>query len=328
MQTSYIYSVSRVNILTQFLLNKTDIERLLVADAGADLQSALKETYLAPYVLRAKSDDIAEAIELTLVDAKKLVHKIAPNGDMFRVLWVQYDIHNLRVFAKARARQLSFEECERYVSRRGIYEPQVLHTAMSEGRLSGLQAGWQEAFNAAAALVDEGALDRVDGVFDALLFDTIKRIATTSGDAFIATYTAGLIDMFNIKSRLRTLNYPDAPFTTTFVSGGTYPERALATRDDVFSTLSRFGSADTWKTAVEVYETTGNSTQLDARAEEYLIGLAKQASTDMFSSASLVLYYLRCRQSAANIRTIVVGKNSGMSLEDIRANLRFAYVYE
>ena len=107
MQTSYIYSVSRVNTLAQYLLTKTDIERLLVAQPGEDLQSALKETYLAPYVLRAKDGDVAEAIELTLIDAKKLVHHIAPNGDMFRVLWARYDIHNLRVFAKAKAKNLT-----------------------------------------------------------------------------------------------------------------------------------------------------------------------------------------------------------------------------
>jgi hypothetical protein len=39
-----------------------------------------------------------------------------------------------------------------------------------------------------------------------------------------------------------------------------------------------------------------------------------------------VLYYLKCRQAAANIRTIVVGKESGMSEADIRANLRMAHV--
>jgi len=40
----------------------------------------------------------------------------------------------------------------------------------------------------------------------------------------------------------------------------------------------------------------------------------------------LVLYYLQTRQAAANVRTIVVGKNSGMTAEDIRSNLRLAYV--
>ena len=105
MQTSYIYSVSRVNTLREYLLTKTDIERLLVAAPGDELHTALKETYLAPYLTRLDDEDMAKAIELTLIDAKRLVHQIAPHGDMFRVLWVHYDIHNLRVFAKAKHKQ-------------------------------------------------------------------------------------------------------------------------------------------------------------------------------------------------------------------------------
>ena len=54
MQTSYIYSASRLNTLANFLLSKTDIERLMVASPGVELQSALKETYLAPYILKAQ----------------------------------------------------------------------------------------------------------------------------------------------------------------------------------------------------------------------------------------------------------------------------------
>jgi Archaeal/vacuolar-type H+-ATPase subunit C len=78
--------------------------------------------------------------------------------------------------------------------------------------------------------------------------------------------------------------------------------------------------------AVDAYDATGNTTQLDARIDDYLVTLAKAASTDMFSSASLVLYYLRARQAAQNIRTIVVGRSSGMTEDAIRANLRLAYV--
>ena len=103
MQTSYIYSVSRVNALSQSLLSKTDIERLLVAEPGDDIQSALKETYLAPYIVQAPNEDMSVAIEQTLIEAKRIVHQIAPKGNMFRVLWIQYYIHNLRVFAKATA---------------------------------------------------------------------------------------------------------------------------------------------------------------------------------------------------------------------------------
>lgn len=328
MQTSYIYSVSRTNCLAQYLLTKTDIERLLVAKPGADLQSALKETYLAPYVLRAKDNDLDEAIEWTLIDAKKLIHRIAPNGDMFRVLWSRYDIHNLRVFAKARVRKLSFEEVEKFTSRRGIYEPADLFAAAEAGTLSALQTGWQEAFNTAVRFAEDGALDKVDGVLDVVSFATMKRIAAEHGDMFIKSYVVSFINFYNCKSRLRRLKYPDVEFAAEFIAGGTIPVEAIQTKEDVYAALETLKDGDFWKEAVEAYDSLGNSTLLDLKGEEYLLTLAKQASSDMFSSASLVLYYLRCRQSVTNIRTLVVGKNSGMSTEEIRGSLNLAYVYE
>lgn len=325
MQTAYIYSVSRVNALAQFLLSKTDIERLLVAEPGADLQSALKETYLAPYVLRVPNEDLGLAIEQTLIDAKKLIHKIAPDGDMLRVLWVQYDIHNLRAFAKGLATGLSYEECKPFLSGRGIYEPEQLHKHVTERSLSSLQAGWQEAFDAAAALVEAGELSRVDAVFDELYFKTSTRIVD-AGDAFMKQYLGVLIDLYNLKSRLRHLKNESVELEPAFVAGGTFGAHQIETMADVESIFTRFGGEAFWKDALTHFAEEGNFTRIDAAAADYLLRTAKEGSSDMFSSASLVFYYLKCRQAAANVRAIVVGRNNGLALEDIRANLRMAYV--
>ena len=326
MQTSYIYSVSRVNALSEFLLNKTDIDRLLVAEPGDDLQSALKETYLAPYVVRVPNEDLALAIEQTLIDAKRLVHRITPNGNMFRVLWVQYDIHNLRVVAKATATGQSFEAYKQYMSERGIYDPVYLHARIEERELNTLQPSWQEAYDMAVSLISEGKLAEVDGVFDELYFTTSKRIAATIGDSFIKKYTAALIDLFNLKSRLRHLKNDGVKFNPEFVSGGTISRDLLETIEDVKTAFARLGGTDHWQQALAYFEETDNFTHIDAQSADYLLMLAKNESRDMFSSASLVLYYLKCRQAAANVRMIVVGRNSGIPVEDIRSNLRMAYV--
>jgi vacuolar-type H+-ATPase subunit C/Vma6 len=328
MQTSYIYSTSRLNTLAQYLLTKTDIERLMITEPGEDLQSALKETYLAPFVLKESDGDVTEAIEHTLIEAKRLIHRIAPEGNKFRVLWVQYDIHNMRVFAKAKARGLSFADCQEYTSLRGIYNPSVLFEHAEKGELNRLQSDWQIGFDAAERFVAAGELDKVDGVFDELFFAAIKRIAQSSQDAFIPKYVRAVIDMHNLKSRLRAVAYPQVNFTSVFITGGTFAESEIETKEQIFSALEKIGGTTFWKSAVEYYIETGNSNQIDARADEYLLTITKQASFDMFTSASLVLYYLQCRQSAANVRTIVVGKNSGMKEKDIRANLRMAYVNE
>ncbi|MFT7644932.1 MAG: vacuolar-type H+-ATPase subunit C/Vma6 [Candidatus Paceibacteria bacterium] len=326
MQTSYIYSVSRVNALSQSLLSKTEIERLLVTGPGDDIESALKETYLAPYIVQAPNEDMAIAIEQTLIDAKRIVHRVAPKGNMFRVLWIQYDIHNLRVFAKATANQLSFEDCRQFISERGVYDPAYLYSCVEKGTLDFLQADWQGAFDKAVQTVASGEISAVDGIFDELYFTTSRRIAKEGGDDFIHAYLKNRIDLDNLKGKLRLLNNKSFDFKPSFIEGGTIDESKLKTEEDIYTAFASFGGADFWKEALDYYQSSGNTTSIDARSSEYMLVLAKEASYDMFSSASLVMYYLKCRQAAANIRIIVVGKNSGTKESAIRANLRMAYV--
>ena len=328
MQTPYIYSASKANALAEALLSKTEIERLLVAEPGEDLQSALKESYLASYVVRVPDEDVALAIEETLKHAKKLIHRIAPNGDMFRVLWVQYDIHNLRVFAKASAAGMSFEDCKPFLSERGIYAPNYLYEHVENSTLNNLQISWQDPYNEAVQVAASGDLSTIDGIFDQLYFDTSKRIVTAVGDPFIHKCLQTIIDLYNLKSRLRHLKNEGISFEPKFVDGGTFSSSAVESLDAVQTMFGRFGGDAYWAEAIETYNQTGNFTQIDAKSDDYMLTVAKQGSYDMFSSASLVFYYLKCRQAANNIRTIVVGKNSGLEASDIRSNLRLAYVKE
>lgn len=328
MQTSYIYSASKVNALSEFLLTKTEIERLLVADSGADLQSALKETYLATYVVRVPDESVSLAIEETLRHAKKLIHRITPQGDMFRVLWVLYDIHNLRVFAKASTAGLSYEDCKPYLSERGIYTPSYLYEHVENNTLNNLQISWQDAYNEAIQSTVDGDLSTLDGIFDTLYFTTSKRIVESVGDAFIRTYLQAVIDLYNLKSRLRHLKNETVRFTPEFVDGGTFGPGLIETQENVLAMFETLGGSKYWASALEYYKETGNFTQIDSKAADYLVLIARQGSYDMFSSASLVLYYLKCQQAAANIRAIVVGKNSGLEAADIRSNLRLVYVNE
>lgn len=324
MNTSYIYSVSRVSTLGEQLLTKTDIDRLLVAPSADRLQTALKETYLAPYVLAAPEENMPAALEATLIEAKKLIHKIAPNGDMFRVLWVQYDIHNLRVLAKG-AHDTSVD-IEPYMSARGIYDPAVLRSHAEAGTLSSVRPGWQEAYELALKHVAAKEIDRVDAVFDALLFETLLNIAKESSDDFIKAYVTEVIDWHNCRTRLRVLALPASVSKPAFITGGSITAESLQDIDAVASVLEQ-KAPGFFTAAIESYQATGNVTQLEARGEDYLISFAKDAaSSDMYSAASLVYYYLRVRQAAANVRTIVVGRNSGMDEAVIRTNLRLAYV--
>jgi len=325
MNTAYIYSATRVTVLGNELLSQTDIDRLLVAAPGEALHAAFKETYLAPYLLQAVEENEAAAIEETLIGAKQLLERISPDGNSLAVLWIQHDVHNLRVFAKATKKELPFDAVQALVSRRGCYDPQTLHGHATASTLARLQPGWQQAYDQAIAHVVAGELDLVDGVFDALLFATLRAFAATSTDPFIKQYVATVINLYNVKAALRLANLATVTFSPTFVSGGTLGPASFDSKESIQEALETFAPGF-FTAALAVYTHTGHTSDFDARIDDYLITMAKRASADLFSSASLVLYYLRVKQAAANVRTIVVGRNSGMDEASIRANVRTAYV--
>lgn len=325
MQTSYIYSTSRINTVSEELLTMADIDRLLVAKPGGEFTEALKETYLASYLIQA-AGDVRVAIRSAEHEAKLLLTQVSPDTSLLKPLWLRYDVHNLRVIAKATVAGVAIEEVDNHFSSLGAYDPAYLQEAVSGNFLNRLEQDWQEAYDEAIRVASGGDLEAVDGIFDELYFATAGRLIAQSRDVFMARYFKAMIDLHNLKSRLRTLTYPNMTFRANFIVGGNYGRSEIDTKEQVLATYAKLGNESHWRDAIEYYTATNNTTRLDARAEDYLVSLTREAAYNMFSSASLVLYYLRSQQSADNIRTILVGLNAGMKQDDIRANLRIAYV--
>ena len=277
MQTSFIYSASRTNALSEELLTKTDIDRLLVASPGEGLHTALKETYLAPYLLKA-DEDVAEAIESQLLEARNLVAAVAPRLLPVELLWLRYDIHNLRLFAKATGANISYEALETHVSESGMHDPAYLFEKSQNQSLNGLEAGWQEAYdNAVRSLETEG--ESVDTIFDRLYFKTIQHKAEVSGDVFLKRYVKALIDLYNLKARLRTIVYPQVANGIRHIEGGTFAASEIETKEQIMSGYQSLGGENLWREAVEAYLSTGNTTQLDARADDYLLTITRKRPT-------------------------------------------------
>lgn len=325
MQTSYIYSVSRVNAASGDLLTKADIDRLLVARPGASFVDVLKETYLAPHLLQSEND-IQTALDAALYETKQLLENVAPSDELLRGLWLQYDVHNLRVLAKSAAAEISVTAVSPYLTELGVYSLERLEQAVATSTLNYVEDGWQEAFTEAVRLTAEGKVTEVDTLFDQMYFTALQRAARQAKDPFIKEYSRKVIDLFNLQSSLRSLSHKDPDLSVAFVSGGSYGASELETKEQVLSAYGKLGASIDWAAAVQYYTETKNTTRLNVAAADYLLSLAREAAYDMFSSASLVLFYLRSKQSVSNIRAIAAGVNSGLRPEQIKNNVQTAYV--
>jgi vacuolar-type H+-ATPase subunit C/Vma6 len=326
MKTSYIYSSSRVKALEKELLSESDVERLLESAQGEKLTQALKETYLSQYMVGESTEDIFNALEKSVTEAKHLISRIVPEPKIFDFLWVRYDLHNLRVSLKAKKANLSVEEITPYLSEFGKYSPETIFEHITAGTLNRLEVEFATVYEQAEKAMSEQGVAEADLLIDLGYFELTKRLAQEVRDTSISNIVKLQIDLHNLKTRLRTLVVERFDSKTWFVSGGNLRLADIETKEQVFTALLDYGGEQHWRESIDLYTKEGHSTLIDVRADDHMLATVRNMSNDIFSPASLIAYFLNCQNSAKIIQTIIVGKEGGQSDAFIRTQLRTLYV--
>lgn len=324
MNTAYIYSANRVNALSTELLQPADIERLLESASRQERIKALRESYLAPYLRSEDLHDVTDALEQSIYAAKGLLQGIAPNPRLLHVLWYRYDIHNLRVFLKGRVLDHGLETMLPHLSHAGIYEAAYLYEHMTHDTLYRLMPELHDGYHAALRLAESESFDELDTVLDHAYFAGMLRLAQESQDPFVRDFVKLEIDLHNVLVALRAQAVPAFDLGKLFVAGGTFAVNQCSTYEQAAARLAQYGGSDYWQSALEEYQSRQNTTALDRTRDAYRLQFATERVHDIFSVASLFAYALRTQQSAATVRTILVGTDTGVPHDVIRQQLRIA----
>ncbi|MEZ4104192.1 MAG: V-type ATPase subunit [Candidatus Paceibacterota bacterium] len=325
METSYIYSVSRVKALAKELLSDSDVDRLLTTSRGEEFVKAVKETYLVKFLEGEKNEDIFKALDKSLFESKYLISSIAPQTSKFDWLWIRYDLHNLRIFVKAKKVGLSEETFKNSWSRLSKYEPETLLEHVNNNTLNRLEPELVDIYEEAIKTAEEKGLAEADFVIDRNYFRLAKRMITATKDLTLDKILRLQIDVYNLKTRLRTLQINQSS-DDWFVEGGNIGLAQIETKDQVVSMIGQFGNETKYREAFDVYNQVGHLTLIELALDEYFTDAVADLSHDIFSPASLVFYFWQCQNSAKRLQTILVGKENGQDNEFILKHLTKAYV--
>ena len=326
MKTSYIYSSSRVKALEKELLNEASVNHLLESAKGEAFMKALKETYLATHLKSENADGVFSALEDSLVEAKNLIERVAPEKRLFDFLWVRYDLHNLRVILKAKKAGLSEDKMSPYLSRLGKYTPETLQEHISAGTLNRLESEFKVIYEQAEKIMEEQGVATADLLIDTSYFELAKRMVHDTHDLSLGKVIRLQIDLYNLRTKLRTLLVEREDSSAWFVTGGNLRLSDIDSKEQALSALLAYGGEKYWREAIEVYNTEQHLTLIEARADDFLLETLRDMSHDIFSPASLIAYFLQTQNSAKIIQTITVGKESGQDESQIRKHLRTLYV--
>lgn len=327
MNTGYIYSSTRLRTLTESLLQSGDVERLLTADSEEMFVQLLRDSYLGHYISDRENsaESVYTAIESYKRSARSLIEQIVPTSRLLDIIWLRGDFHNLRVFVKARTMNFGYEETVRHFVSTGVYQPDNFYQHALDDTLNRLEPELHVAHHQAVRLTEQKLFAQADSVIDTAYWQTITRVAKQLNDPFVSSYVKYLIDIYNIKARLRVDAVDAYDFDAIFVSGGSIGRPQLESATQAVQALSQYGGEALWRDAITLWQETGEYTALENIDYLYQVRMVEQASYDVFSTASLYKYVLKMQQSNALVRTILVGLSTQREVAEIRSLLPFDY---
>jgi V/A-type H+/Na+-transporting ATPase subunit C len=316
----FAFSYGRMGTLQQHLLNQSDLDRLLGSHNTEELNTILTELPFTAFIDQGLSD--AKAITSALETwVQHEVTSMAPAAHLptFSIIYLDSDAALLSFLLKKHFSLTSMHltEMNPTINAYNVHQLRSLVDNNEKGSLPSHLISFVEKIKALST-PQPAEIDTQVALYIANLR---TRLARASGSELIASYTAHLSDLHNIRSALRQKRADEKDsHSTVFVPGGTIPKEAFQrSLKEIQSAIDRSDIAFT------LTEDLLEGSLEDASLEQTLSSVIAHDISRMwniplrieplFAFAALALLQLRV------LRVIVIGKRNGLSPQDIKAIL-------
>ncbi len=243
------------------------------------------------------------------------IREYAPDTSTERFLLADCDFHNAEALVKCK---YAGADEDSILGAEGSFTVEALKKAVYDGALDGLPKELCSAIREAEELFDKGEASgfAVDCLFKAKLFEYMQYYAL---DGDLIKILADRADRANVATFVRSGDEKLAE--RMFVVGGKLPFsriKALFEGKDV-----KRGKMPDWvKDAISEYGSGRPLSQLEKRADDFPLELLNKFKYDMAGIQPFLIYILRRRAEAKNVRIITVGLASGLAPSKIKQKLR------
>ncbi|MBE0475575.1 MAG: V-type ATPase subunit [Coriobacteriia bacterium] len=317
----YGYAVGRVRVLEARLLGRSTYERLADAPAFEDQKRILSETVYGGLLERAHTSVDVElaldrALEELYVDLLERSNLPEPFVSLLRV---QHDYDNLKAKLRAEALGIPIDE---------MLEPlgRVPAEAFGPtGRLTGRLAETEAAARASAAGPDGQLMPEIaDRVVDAAMLTDMRLNAEESGSAFLRDLVRLLIDSGNVRVfvRGRARELTAAAVWPMLPEGGSLERRDLAAlyRLPLPEAVERLARAGELRRAS--VEKLVDPERTDVALDTELARFLHRAHRIAVGPEPVLAYVMSMRSQNQAVRTLLLGKLAGVSVDVLRGRMR------
>ncbi|MGM0688570.1 MAG: V-type ATP synthase subunit C [Bacillota bacterium] len=329
--TIYAYAVGRTRALETRLLDRARFDRMIEAVSAEEALKILAESDYANAVAElADIHDFESMLSAELKETFDLILKISPKPEFISIMALRYDVHNLKVFFKAKYLGIKSD----LLIPVGSLALDRMEYAIAEEDFR----DFPEKLRRAAEKISEDFLINrdpqvIDLLLDQVLYDQLVSSARANGINFLEGMFTRQIDLTNLKSliRVKRMGLNRELLKNILLPHGSISNDLLAAMLDeplesLITALSMTDYADLVSEGVRNWLDKGTISSLEKLSDDYITAYLKKGKWTPFGLEPLVGYLWAKEIEIKNIRLILVGKINKLPAEAIRERIRDVYI--
>lgn len=327
--TDYLHISARIRCIEGQLLTNAQRTRLAEAASAEEAAKILTDQGWPDFDWR-DMNALEEVIRARRQQVTELLYEHIPVPELIGVFRLKYDYHNIKAVLKGEAQNV---DPSHLLLDSALIPPKELQRMMREKEYEAMAPVMAKAVEEASELLARTADPQLsDMVLDLAEQQQALSMAKETGSAFLEGYVSRQIDCNNLRTAVRL---------TRMEKGLDYMARAIAPGGQVPADVfyAREGMTPDWlermlagtvlapalPSAKAALEGEGFA-RLDKACDDILIEYARGARFVPFGEQTVIAYLLANEAEFSAVRTILAGKNAGLSSEKIVERLRESYV--
>lgn len=324
--TDYLHLSTRLKAMEKNMLSREKLARLVSARTDEDAVKIMTENGWNAF----DAADLS-ALEQEISHQRKamfdLIYRYVPDAGIIDLFRLKYDYHNLKVLIKSTAQGL---DGKHLLSDAGTIDSAVITTMLNEKDYNRMHpimsAAVEEASDLLARTSDPQLCDLLlDGAMTAQMLD----LAKSTESEFLLGYVKLTIDLGNLRVLTRAALSKkgfDYLQRAIFPGGNINCSQVREVTPELLRSLFAVGSLSTAAEAAAEALTGGALAGLDMACDNTLIEYIRSSRLIPFGEATVISYLLAFEAQLVAVRTVMVGRASGLSEEQITERLRMSYV--
>lgn len=325
--TAYVYLSTLLKAMEKDVLSNEDLTRLTTARTDEDAVKILVGKGWERF--DAKN---SVALEQEISHQRKalfdLIYRYVPQTDVVDLFRLKYDYHNLKALIKSTAQGM---DGQHLLSDAGTISPSTLVGLYNDKDYSHMHPIMATAAQEAADLLARtGDPQLSDLMLDGALAAQMLALAKATESTFLLGYVRRWIDLGNLRVLTRAALSKkgfDYLQRAIFPGGKVACGQLREVTPELLRRQFGFGALRTaTEAAADVLSGDMALSGLDIACDNTLIAYIRTSRLIPFGEATVIAYLLAFESQLVAVRTVMSGRATGLSEENITERLRMSYV--